>query len=86
MIFILVGTFAFANNSVETKLKVEETVEVSNLLESISNDFKSTESYTVSTTYSDALGCLITVTFIFEDGSSTTRYYYTSESCADFFE
>lgn len=28
--FMLVGTFAFANNSVETKLNVEETIEVSN--------------------------------------------------------
>tara|TARA_R110000822_G_scaffold62377_6_gene153852 strand:+ start:770 stop:1105 length:336 start_codon:yes stop_codon:yes gene_type:complete len=28
--FMLVGTFAFANNSIETKLNLEETIEVSN--------------------------------------------------------
>lgn len=84
--FMLVGTFAFANNSVEMELNVEETIEVSNLLESISNDVKSIENYTVSTSYSDALGCLLKFTFVLEDGSTVVRYYYTSQSCAEFFE
>ncbi|MGV8945755.1 MAG: hypothetical protein ACOH1N_04955 [Lutibacter sp.] len=84
--FMLVGTFAFANNSVEAELNVEETVEVSNILELISNDVKSIESYTTSTSYSDALGCLLKFTFVLEDGSTVVKYYYTSQSCAEFFE
>ena len=86
LVFMLVGTFAFANNSVETELKVEQTVEVSNFLELISNDVKLSESYTTSTTYSDAFGCLLKFTFTLEDGSTVVRYYYTSQSCAEFFE
>jgi len=83
--FMLVGTFAFANNSVETELNLEETVEISNLLDLISNDVKSFENYSVTST-TDAFGCLLKFTFVLEDGSTVVRYYYTSQSCAEFFE
>ncbi len=83
--FMLVGTFAFANNSVQTELNLEETVEISNFLDLISSDVKSFENYSV-TSNTDAFGCLLKFTFVLEDGSTVVRYYYTSQSCAEFFE
>jgi hypothetical protein len=81
VVLVLTVSFSFANNSIEN----ETIVEIENTVE-ISNDISSTESYSVSKSYTDALGCLLKFTFIFEDGSSTVRYYYTSQSCAEFFE
>jgi hypothetical protein len=88
VVLVLTVSFSFANNSIgnETIVETESNVEISNILELISNDISSTESYSVSKSYTDALGCLLKFTFIFEDGSSTVRYYYTSQSCDEFFE
>ena len=85
--FMLVGTFAFANNSVETELNVNENFEVTNTLELASYEFSSAENYTVVNSSNLALGCLLTITFEYEDGTSDTFYIHVVDmSCKEFFD
>jgi hypothetical protein len=61
--FMLVGTFAFANNAKEvTTVNYDEAVKL----------IKSSSTYELIESES-LVDCLLTITFIFEDGSSTTR-------------
>lgn len=65
--FMLMGTFAFANNTKEVStVNYEEAVELVNSLDS------STTSYSV--VEENAVDCLLKITFVFEDGSSETIY------------
>ncbi|WP_336127850.1 hypothetical protein [Mesoflavibacter sp. CH_XMU1422-2] len=65
--FMLMGTFAFANNAKEVStVNYEEAVELVNSLDS------STTSYSV--VEENAVDCLLKITFVFEDGSSETIY------------
>ena len=65
--FMLMGTFAFANNAKEVStVNYEEAVELVNSLDS------STTSYSV--VEENAVDCLLKITFVFEDGSSETMY------------
>jgi hypothetical protein len=85
--FMLVGTFAFANNSVETELNLEKTIEISNSMELASFDFSSYENYTVIDSSNLALGCLLTITVEYEDGTSDEFYIHVVDmSCKEFFD
>ena len=85
--FMLVGTFAFANNSVEAELNLNENFEVINTLELASFDFSSAENFTVVNSSNLALGCLLTITFEYEDGTSDTFYLHVVDmSCREFFD
>lgn len=65
--FMLMGTFAFANNAKEVStVNYEEAIELVNSLDS------STTSYSV--VEENAVDCLLKITFVFEDGSSETMY------------
>jgi hypothetical protein len=75
--FMLVGTFAFANNAEEVK-----TVDFEEAIELIENS----SSYELVEKES-LVDCLLTITFIFEDGSSTTRTVLVrGVSCAEILE
>jgi|TARA_B110000196_G_C20979779_1_gene582817 hypothetical protein len=75
--FMLVGTFAFANNAKKLNtVNLEEAVE---LIES-SSSYELVEKESL-------VDCLLTITFIFEDGSSTTRTVLVrGVSCAEILE
>lgn len=74
--FMLVGTFAFANNAKEVStVNYEEAVELVNSL-----DF-STTSYSV--VEENAVDCLLKITFIYEDGSSETIYVLVRGASCD---
>uniref|UniRef100_UPI00404872A2 hypothetical protein n=2 Tax=Flavobacterium sp. TaxID=239 RepID=UPI00404872A2 len=78
--FMLVGTFAFANNAKEVStVNYEEAVELVNSLDS------STTSYSV--VEENAVDCLLKITFIYEDGSSETIYVLVrGASCEEILE
>ena len=57
---------------------------MTNSVELASADFTA-ENYSITKVVDNALGCLLKFTFILEDGSQVVRYYYTSQSCAEFF-
>lgn len=86
VVLLLTVSFAFANNEVEkvSTYDVENTVELTNSVELASADFTA-ENYSITKVVDNALGCLLKFTFILEDGSQVVRYYYTSQSCAEFF-
>lgn len=73
--FMLIGSFAFANNAKQiSKINFTEAVEL----------VKTTSNYEVVKDDS-TLGCLLKFTFILEDGSQVVRYYYVEQSCKEFF-
>ena len=73
--FMLIGSFAFANNAKQiSKTNFAEAVE---LVKTTSNyEFVQDDS---------TLGCLITFTFLLEDGSQVVRCFYVEQSCKEFF-
>jgi len=86
VVLLLTVSFAFAANDVEkvSTFNVEETLELTNSVELTTFDFTA-ENYSITKVVDNALGCLLKFTFVLEDGSEVVRYYYTSQSCADFF-
>lgn len=86
VVLLLTVSIAFANNEVEkvSTYDVENTVELTNSVELASADFTA-ENYSITKVVDNALGCLLKFTFILEDGSQVVRYYYTSQSCEEFF-
>ncbi len=86
VVLLLTVSFTFAANDVETvsTFDVEKTVELTNSVELSGADFTA-ENYSITKVVDNALGCLLKFTFILEDGSQVVRYYYTSQSCAEFF-
>lgn len=68
---MLIGSFAFASNSNTVEKSEIFTVENSNLtnyLNSVSTN------YSIELVSEKSLDCLLTITFVFEDGSTETVY------------
>jgi len=85
-LLVLTVSFTFANNEVEkvSTFNIKDTVELTNSVELENADFTA-ENYSITKVVDNALGCLLKFTFVLEDGSEVVRYYYTSQSCKDFF-
>jgi hypothetical protein len=75
VLLLLTVSFAFAANDVETvsTFDVEKNVELNNTVDFTAFDLTS-ENYSINKVVDNALGCLLTITFIYEDGSSDTFY------------
>ena len=85
---VLTVTFAFATNAEEkvSVFNIEETFEGTNLLGLTTFDF-TTENYSITKAVNSALGCLLTITVEYTDGSSDTFYIYVvNMSCKEFFD
>ncbi|HBK70816.1 MAG TPA: hypothetical protein DDZ39_04015, partial [Flavobacteriaceae bacterium] len=65
---------------------VEETLELTNSIELTTFDFTA-ENYSITKAIDDALGCLLTITAEYEDGSSDVFYIRVVDmTCEEFFD
>lgn len=88
VLLVLTVSFAFAANDVETvsTFDVEKTVELNNTVDFTAFHFTS-ENYSITKAVNSALGCLLTITVEYTDGSSDTFYIHVVDmSCQEFFD
>ena len=86
--FMLMGTFAFANNAKEVStVNYDEAVELINSLDSASSNYSVLENDSSFVSEDNAVDCLLKITFVYEDGSSETIYVLVrGVSCKEILE
>lgn len=76
--FMLIGSFAFANNSNETVNSINKQEAIELMRNSTSFELEKTNS---------AVDCLLTITFVYTDGTSETiKVLVRGTSCAELLE
>ena len=76
--FVLMGSFAFANNSNATAISVNKQRAIELIKTSTSFELENSNS---------AVDCLLTITFVYTDGTrETIKVLVTGTSCAELLE